>query len=117
LTTLPASLRFSEDNAYVWLIDGRIAAFGQVVKKGDGRAHLGSIIVDPSLRRLGHGEQFVRALLTQAYARSPRISLNVDEQNSAAISIYKRLGFTDALRPPDEPLSPGSRYMESRRPN
>jgi ribosomal protein S18 acetylase RimI-like enzyme len=115
LTTLPASLQFSEDNAYVWIINAQIAAFGQVVKKADGRAHLGSIIVDPLLRRRGHGEQFVRALLVQAHARSPLISLNVDAQNSAAISLYQRLGFADALRPPDEPLSPGSRYMESGR--
>jgi ribosomal protein S18 acetylase RimI-like enzyme len=113
LNTLPESLQFSEDNAYVWGINAQLAGFGQVFSKGSGRVHLSSIIVDPALRRRGHGEQFLLALLEKARARAPRISLNVNEQNGTAISLYRRLGFADAVRPPGQSISPGSRYMEN----
>ena len=43
-----------------------------------------------------------------------RVSLNVDEANLPAISLYASLGFQDVQRPPDEPESPRSRYMEFR---
>jgi hypothetical protein len=49
----------------------------------------------------------VRALLAQAANAQHRcVSLNAEEQNPAA------LGFADAARPPDEPISPRSRWME-----
>jgi ribosomal protein S18 acetylase RimI-like enzyme len=88
-----------------------MAAFGQLVPKAGGRQHLATIIVDPVVRRRGHGEAFVRALLAHAAAQCSVISLNVDEQNVAAITLYQRLGFADAPRPSDEPQSLGSRYM------
>jgi len=113
LSTLAESLQFSEDNAHVWVIDAQVAAFGQVFKKAAGRVHLASIIVDPALRRRGHGERFLHVLLKHARAQAPRISLNVDEQNETAISLYRRLGFADAVRPADQSISAGSRYMES----
>ena len=111
LATLPVCILFSEQHAYAWVVDGQMVAFGQLVLKPGGRKHLATIIVNPALRRRGHGEAIVGALLAQAGAQCPIISLNVDEQNLAAISLYQRLGFVDAPRPPDEPLSRGSRYM------
>jgi len=54
----------------------------------------------------------VRALLEEARQKSfERVSLNVNASNASAVSLYLKLGFADAVRPPDEPESPGTRYM------
>jgi ribosomal protein S18 acetylase RimI-like enzyme len=95
IATLPASLSFTEHGGYVWSVDDRVVGFGQIVLKPAGRKHLGRIIVDPTVRRRGYGEAFVRALLAKA-APCSVISLNVDKQNMPAISLYQRLGFVDA---------------------
>lgn len=42
-----------------------------------------------------------------------RVSLNVDRTNRPAVSLYLKLGFRDVPRPPGEPESRGSRYMEN----
>ncbi len=112
LAALPTCIRFNEQQPYVWNIDGRVAAFGQIIIKPTGRVHLATIIVDPSIRGRGQGKQFVGALLTMARLQGRQISLNVDTLNSAAISVYQTLGFADATRPPDQDERPGVRYME-----
>jgi len=85
-------------------------AFGQIVGKPDGRRPLARIIINPLVRRCGHGAAFVRELLRNASAR--RVSLNIAERNSCALALYRKLGFVDAVRPPAESASPNSRYME-----
>ena len=112
-TSLPAAIEFNEANAFS-LIDGdQLAGFGQLVKKSQGRGHLARLIVNPSVRGRGYGEALVRALLERARSKSlERVSLNVAASNVPAISLYVKLGFMDAPRPPDEPESSGSRYME-----
>ena len=44
--------------------------------------------------------------------RYERVSLNVDESNVLAASLYVTLGFRDVPRPADELESAGTRYME-----
>jgi len=57
--------------------------------------------------------RLVRALLDRARRDSfERVSLNVDAANVAAVALYVKLGFADTKRPPDEPETPDSRYME-----
>jgi hypothetical protein len=49
----------------------------------------------------GYSEMLVWALLTNARRDSfERVSLNVDISNNAAASLYVKLGFADAERPP-----------------
>jgi ribosomal protein S18 acetylase RimI-like enzyme len=56
----------------------------------------------------------VRAPVERSHRESfERVSLNVDASNQPAVSLYLKLGFVDAARPPDEPESPGTRYMDS----
>ena len=112
-TSPPAAIDFTESNAFS-LIDGEeFVAFGQRVRKGQGRGHLARLIVKPGLRGKGHGEMLVRALLHRARIESfESVSLNVDSSNLPAVSLYLKMGFVDATRPPDEPASAGARYME-----
>jgi ribosomal protein S18 acetylase RimI-like enzyme len=113
IESLPASISFAENNAFTLTDEcDRLMAFGQLVPKGS-RAHLARLIVAPAFRRKGYGEVLVQALVQEA-EKGPFecLSLNVDTENTPAISLYMKLGFRDAARPSDEPASPGSRYME-----
>jgi ribosomal protein S18 acetylase RimI-like enzyme len=103
---------FAEGNAFS-LVEQDIVAFGQIIRKDSRRGHLGRLIVNPGLRGRGYGEALVRSLLDRARRDSfERVSLNVDVANIAAVSLYVKLGFADVRRPPDEPETPDSRYME-----
>ena len=114
-TGLPSAIDFAGTNAFA-LVDGdQLVAFGQLISKQSRRGHLARLIVNPSLRGKGHGEALVRGLLEKARAEAfEPASLNVDESNLRAVTLYLKLGFQDAMRPPDEPESSGTRYMESR---
>lgn len=110
---LAAAIEFSGANAFALVERDELAAFGQLVRKEHGRAHLARLIVRPRLRGQGYGEQLVRGLLERAALDAfDRISLNVDAANLTAVSLYLKLGFRDAGRPATEPGSAGTRYME-----
>lgn len=110
IEVLPSAIEFTEKNSYVWGSEEKLIAFGQIVEKPDDRRHLARIIVNPLVRRRGHGEAFVRELLKNA--SSTRVSLNVAKRNSSAVALYRKLGFAEAVRPPDESASANSHYME-----
>lgn len=87
-------------------------AFGQLIDKGNGRAHLAKIIVSPSARRAGYGKALVEALTELAIERRFSIlALNVQKTNDAAIALYTKLGFEMAERPITLGVAPGSYYM------
>lgn len=112
--SLPAAIDFGDTNAFTLIRGDDLIAFGQLMRKDSGRGHLARLIVNPLLRRKGHGETLVRALVDRARNEAfERVSLNVDSSNVSAVSLYLKLGFMDATRPLDEPESPGTRYMES----
>lgn len=113
LSTLPSIIRFAERNAYVMVLDGSVMAFGQVLDKPQNRQHLATFIVSPMHRSRGYGRKFLHELLDRATA--DRVSLNVKEDNSVAISLYAAAGFAAADRPQDQPASPRTRYMEWKR--
>jgi ribosomal protein S18 acetylase RimI-like enzyme len=114
LGALPLAIGFSETSAFSLIDDHQLVAFGQILKKNSSRCHLARLIVKPSVRRRGHGETLVRALLDRARLEDcERISLNVDALNVQAIPLYLKLGFRDAPRPTDEPTVAGTRYMET----
>jgi ribosomal protein S18 acetylase RimI-like enzyme len=114
LKALPLAIGFLETNSFSLIDDSELVAFGQLLKKNSSRRHLARLIVNPSVRRRGHGETLVRALLDRARLEDcERISLNVDASNVQAVSLYLKLGFMDATRPTDEPTVAGTRYMET----
>jgi N-acetylglutamate synthase len=72
-----------------------VSAVGIAVDRDD-LVGLFCLAVDPGRRRGGLGTALVRALLAGASAGTAY--LQVEERNAAAISLYKRLGFTEAYR-------------------
>jgi ribosomal protein S18 acetylase RimI-like enzyme len=113
LAALLDAIAFADTGGFALDVDGTLAAFGQVVEKAGGRAHLARIIVAPGQRGRGTGTALVSGLLDCARGRGHRTaSLNVDPSNAIAIALYEKLGFADAARPGDEPDPYGSRYMQ-----
>ncbi len=57
-------------------------------------AHITNIAVHPLARRRGIGEALLRALMAEAYRLGiERITLEVRDSNTAAQSLYEKLGF------------------------
>ena len=111
--SLPAQVDMM-DAVCLSLVDGHeLMAFGQRLQRSAGRAHLTRVIVRPEARRRGLGRALVGELLARARtAGYLRASLNVNEDNPAALALYQGLGFRDAQRPVGDPPSPRCRYME-----
>jgi len=64
----------------------------------DGLAVIESVVTDAALRRRGHGRQVVASLLGWARAAGAEAAcLQVVAENTAAVSLYRGLGFTREL--------------------
>ncbi len=74
---------------------GVCVGFGQYWMTGAGTAHLGRIIVSPLARGRGLGRLLVQSLSAQALRESgiQRLTLRVYRDNSAAVALYRDLGF------------------------
>ena len=81
-------------------------AAGLAVTEGD-YIGLFDIVTDPDHRNRGHGAALVNALLASAVATGAKTAyLQVVSENSAAIALYRKLGFSEAYHywyriPPD----------------
>ncbi len=74
---------------------GQTIAIGRVAA-GGGWAGLTAIEVDPRHRRRGLGTAVTVALAAAAAAHgTPRLYLQVEDLNTAARALYRRIGFTD----------------------
>src|SRR5437764_3417865 len=72
---------------------------GFLDKDDSTRAHLASMWVAPSYRRLGIGSKLVDAIFDWARAHGARtLQLIVTSNNDGAIKFYERLGFTPTGR-------------------
>ena len=110
--TLESDLQFATASSWCLEVGDLLAAFGQLVPKPGGRQHLARLIVNPARRGHGYGRILTELLVARAKdLGASSVSLNVDPSNHRALSLYDRLGFREAPRPPDEPPS-GSRYLE-----
>jgi len=76
--------------------DAACGIAGGFLERGDqGRAHLVSMWVAPSHRRLGVGAKLVDAIIHWARDQNARtLALIVTSNNDLAINFYTRLGFT-----------------------
>lgn len=66
-----------------------------------GEGSVTNIAVSPEFRRMGAGEALTRFLISESQRRSLfSLTLEVRQSNSAAISLYKKLGFAEiGIRP------------------
>ncbi len=82
----------------VGLVAGEVVA-ASVVLVWPPLASLASLAVHPAHRRQGYGLRLLRDAITRARrAAIPWIALEVDEDNAAAIALYRREGFGVARR-------------------
>jgi ribosomal-protein-alanine N-acetyltransferase len=95
LGALIEEIGFRANNSFVYKVKDRILAFGQVIKKTDGRNHLARIITSPECRGKGYGLEFCNALISIATDSGDMITLNVYRTNQAAVALYERLEFTE----------------------
>lgn len=77
---------------------GRIAGF-VLARHAAGEAEILTIAVARSLRRGGIGRSLMDAVLRHLHhERTESVFLEVDENNAAAIALYRRLGFREVGR-------------------
>jgi ribosomal protein S18 acetylase RimI-like enzyme len=96
-------ISFSPENSLSCKSDLGLLAFGQVIKKDDGRSHLARIITNPTYRGQGFGRIICGYLVDYAFELgSGKVSLNVYRGNVPARRMYESLGFTEQPEMSDE---------------
>ena len=104
LESLKEDLEFSEDNTFAMIDDNReLFGLGQLQEKEKDRIHLARIIVSPTQRGKGFGDQLCRLLMDEGIKRFGEVyfSLNVYFNNTTAIKLYQKLGFKPKPAPSD----------------
>ncbi|SBT38695.1 regulatory protein, tetR family [Micromonospora auratinigra] len=84
---------------YVLLVGGVACGYGELWTDED-EVELAHLVVDPQRRRRGVGRQLVTALTAVAYDSSPHVFIRVEPDNTAALGLYRKVGFEDV--PQDE---------------
>lgn len=80
-----------------------LLAFGQIIKKVDGRSHLARIITNPAYRGQGLGRKICKYLVDYASEHgSGKVSLNVYRENAHALRLYESLGFREQAEVSDD---------------
>jgi ribosomal protein S18 acetylase RimI-like enzyme len=108
LEVLKNQIEYSPENAFCLLENGRVRAFGQLIKKGGQRFHLARIIVAPDARRNGYGRKLTLCLISRAdHLKGKMLTLNVYQSNIGALKLYRTIGFEPAPGPDGESLPAG----------
>jgi ribosomal protein S18 acetylase RimI-like enzyme len=93
-------------------VDGTPAGCVALKPLADGHGEIKRLYVRPAFRRLGLGEQLVQAVIDTAKLQGHRsVRLDTLPFMSAAIELYRRLGFTPIARYNDTP-DPGTLFFE-----
>jgi ribosomal protein S18 acetylase RimI-like enzyme len=94
--TFLADLKLDERSSYALMLDStELCGFGQYYLR-EGRCHLARLAVSPSRQRLGFGTWLATRLI-ELGARLLNVegcSLFVDLNNTGALALYARLGFS-----------------------
>lgn len=102
---LKTDIEYEEDNTYCLDREGRLLAFGQLIRKSDVRLHMARVIITPDERYKGYGKYWGRLLMDLAWQKGCEvISLNVYRQNTPALKLYTALGFRENVEMSTEDL-------------
>jgi predicted GNAT family acetyltransferase len=74
--------------------EGRLIAMAGERMRPDGHAEISAVATHPAHRRQGLGESLVRTVAAGILGRGEIPFLHVATDNSRAIALYERLGFT-----------------------
>jgi ribosomal-protein-alanine acetyltransferase len=89
------------DLFFVATISGRLIGYICGVME-DGEGYIGSIGVDPDVRRMGLGAALFHTFKARAITHGAQaITLHVRPENAAAVALYRKLGFIVAAVVPD----------------
>ncbi|MCQ8782174.1 ribosomal protein S18-alanine N-acetyltransferase [Aurantimonas sp. CSK15Z-1] len=105
----------AQDGAFGFLVrrigQPREEAIGVVLARASaGEAEILTIAVDRKARRQGIGRLLMDHVLQHLHAiRCPELFLEVDEENAAALSLYRRLRFQEVGRRPAYYTAPDGR--------
>jgi ribosomal protein S18 acetylase RimI-like enzyme len=89
-------LRMPSPLFLTWEEEGEVRAV-MVASRWDGRAHLYSLVVDPSVRGRGVGRRFLVSCLEACAGQGlEEVVLQVLESNQVARGLYTSLGFSEA---------------------
>ncbi|MFF9853999.1 GNAT family N-acetyltransferase [Streptomyces litmocidini] len=75
-------------------VGGRLVAMAGERLRPPGWTELSAVCTDPEARGRGYAAQLLGALVARVLDRGERPFLHVAEENTAAIALYERLGFT-----------------------
>ncbi|MHC3473094.1 GNAT family N-acetyltransferase [Streptomyces sp. 7R007] len=75
-------------------VDGRLVAMAGERLRPPGWTEISAVCTAPEARGRGHAARLVTALAARVLSRNERPFLHVAETNTAAITLYERLGFT-----------------------
>jgi [ribosomal protein S18]-alanine N-acetyltransferase len=98
-TTQPHDRLGGMRNAVVAVVDGALGGYA-LSRRSDEICDIVRVAVSPRFRRIGLGTALVEALLEAQVESCTQALLEVDAGNVAAISCYRRLGFTAIDRRP-----------------
>lgn len=83
-----------EQETYLFLVDqGKVVAQGAIEFHTDCYAQIGAVYTAQSARNKGYAFMLMNELMRRIYLRNLIPSLAVEKKNTAAIRLYKKLGF------------------------
>jgi ribosomal protein S18 acetylase RimI-like enzyme len=110
LDQLKQDINWGECDSYSLFSHKKLVGFGQTANSY-GCLHLSRIIVNPRQRGEGLGIQLMENLIKLADDSECDCSLFVFKDNTAAISLYRRLNFYSAAYPGDRAPTPNGLFM------
>jgi ribosomal protein S18 acetylase RimI-like enzyme len=91
---------------------GMVAYLPEQSRKTAHRGNLGSMYVREAVRGSGAADALIEAALTDAAATLEQMTLTVNAENTRAVRVYERHGFTQIGRFPDALRVDGRSYDE-----